>query len=151
VVGTPYDTPVPGYNNNTVNKLRLWSARASEEFNFQVFDARLHPRCGRQTSPRTSRSSLSQRQHAQGRELRLSGSTSLLLVPHDIRHLRNHDNFDCFPEKVAIQLNDTHPSIGLPSGLLVDEHKLDWDKVASPRTRSRTPTTLLAEALERWP
>ena len=160
VVGTPYDTPVPGYNNNTVNKLRLWSARASEEFNFQVFDAGDYTRAvvDKTFSETISKVLYPNDNTLQGRELRLQQEYFFVACSlHDIirLYLRNHDNFDCFPEKVAIQLNDTHPSIGVAElmRLLVDEHKLDWDKAwhLTQNTFAYTNHTLLAEALERWP
>ena len=160
VVGTPYDTPVPGYNNNTVNKLRLWSARASEEFNFQVFDAGDYTRAvvDKTFSETISKVLYPNDNTLQGRELRLQQEYFFVACSlHDIirLYLRNHDNFDCFPEKVAIQLNDTHPSIGVAElmRLLVDEHKLDWDKAwhITQNTFAYTNHTLLAEALERWP
>lgn len=160
VVGTPYDTPVPGYNNNTVNKLRLWSARASEEFNFQVFDAGDYTRAvvDKTFSENISKVLYPNDNTLQGRELRLQQEYFFVACSlHDIirLYLRNHDNFDCFPEKVAIQLNDTHPSIGVAElmRLLVDEHKLDWDKAwhITQNTFAYTNHTLLAEALERWP
>lgn len=159
VVGTPYDTPVPGYNNNTVNKLRLWSARASEEFNFQVFDAGDYTRAvvDKTFSETISKVLYPNDNTPQGRELRLQQEYFFVACSLDdiIRlYLRNHDNFDCFPEKVAIQLNDTHPAIGVAElmRLLVDEHKLDWDRAwhITQNTFAYTNHTLLAEALERW-
>ena len=159
VVGTPYDTPVPGYNNNTVNKLRLWSARASEEFNFQVFDAGDYTRAvvDKTFSETISKVLYPNDNTLQGRELRLQQEYFFVACSlHDIirLYLRNHDNFDCFPDKVAIQLNDTHPAIGVAElmRLLVDEHKLDWDQAwhITQNTFAYTNHTLLAEALERW-
>ena len=160
VVGTPYDTPVPGYNNNTVNKLRLWSAQASEEFNFQVFNTGDYTRAviNKTFSETISKVLYPNDNTLQGRELRLQQEYFFVACSlHDIirLYLRNHDNFDCFPEKVAIQLNDTHPSIGVAElmRLLVDEHQLNWDKAwyITQNTFAYTNHTLLAEALERWP
>jgi starch phosphorylase len=160
VMGTPYDTPVPGYNNNTVNKLRLWSAQASEQFNFQVFNTGDYTRAviDKNFSENISKVLYPNDNTPQGRELRLQQEYFFVACSlHDIirLYLRNHDNFDCFPEKVAIQLNDTHPSIGVAElmRLLVDEHKLDWNRAwhITQSTFAYTNHTLLAEALERWP
>ncbi|MCY7276550.1 MAG: glycogen/starch/alpha-glucan phosphorylase, partial [Phormidesmis sp. CAN_BIN44] len=134
VYGVPYDTPVPGYRNNTVNTLRLWSAKASEDFNFQVFDAGEYTKA---VSEKTFSENISKVLYPndntpQGKELRLQQQyffVSCSLQDIIRSYLRNHDNFDAFPEKVAIQLNDTHPSIGVAElmRLLIDEHSLTWD------------------------
>lgn len=94
----------------------------------------------------------------QGRELRLQQEYFFVACSlYDIirLYLRNHDNFDSFPEKVAIQLNDTHPAVGVAElmRILVDEHQLDWDQAwhITQNTFAYTNHTLLAEALERWP
>jgi len=160
VFGTPYDTPVAGYNNNTVNKLRLWSAKASEEFNFQIFNAGDYTRAvaGKTFSENISKVLYPNDNTPQGQELRLQQEYFFVACSlQDIIRLyvRNHDNFDCFPQKVAIQLNDTHPSIGVAElmRLLVDEHQLDWNQAwqITQNTFAYTNHTLLAEALERWP
>ena len=159
VMGTPYDTPVPGYNNNTVNKLRLWSAQASEEFDFQVFNAGDYTRAviNKTFSETISKVLYPNDNTLQGLELRLQQEYFFVACSlHDIirLYLRNHDNFDCFPEKVAIQLNDTHPSVGIAElmRILVDEYQLDWDQAwhITQNTFAYTNHTLLAEALERW-
>lgn len=159
VMGTPYDMLVAGYNNNTVNKLRLWSAQASEEFNFQVFNAGDYTRAviDKNFSETISKVLYPNDNTLQGRELRLKQEYFFVACSlHDIirLYLRNHDNFDSFPEQVAIQLNDTHPSIGVAElmRLLLDEHQLDWDQAwhITQNTFAYTNHTLLTEALERW-
>lgn len=159
VFGTPYDTPVVGYDNNTVNKLRLWSAKASDEFNFQIFDAGDYSRAvaDKTFSENISKVLYPNDNTPQGQELRLQQEyffVSCSLQDIIRLYLRNHDNFDCFPEKVAIQLNDTHPSIGVAElmRLLVDEHQLDWNQAwqITQNTFAYTNHTLLIEALERW-
>ncbi len=159
VFGTPYDTPVVGYDNNTVNKLRLWSAKASDEFNFQIFDAGDYSRAvaDKTFSENISKVLYPHDNTPQGQELRLQQEyffVSCSLQDIIRLYLRNHDNFDCFPEKVAIQLNDTHPSIGVAElmRLLVDEHQLDWNQAwqITQNTFAYTNHTLLTEALERW-
>jgi starch phosphorylase len=159
VVGTPYDTPVPGYNNNTVNVLRLWRAGASEEFDFQVFDSGDY--VGSVTtkifSENISKVLYPNDNTSQGKQLRLEQqyffvSCSLQDIIKGYR--RNHQNFDQFHEKVAIQLNDTHPSIGVAElmRLLVDRYQLGWNRAwyITKNTFAYTNHTLLAEALERW-
>lgn len=160
VLGTPYDTPIPGYNSNTVNTLRLWSAKASQEFNFQIFNSGDYTRA---VADKTFSENITKVLYPndnvyQGRELRLEQQyffVSCSLQDIIRNYLRNHDNFDRFPEKVAIQINDTHPSIGIAElmRLLVDEHQLDWDKAWSitQNTFGFTNHTVLAEAMERWP
>src|ERR687885_378012 len=160
VLGTPYDTPVPGYNNNTVNALRLWRAGASEEFDFQVFDSGDY--VGSVTtkifSENISKVLYPNDNTSQGKQLRLEQqyffvSCSLQDIINSYR--RNHPNFDQFHEKVAIQLNDTHPSIGVAElmRLLVDRYQLGWNRAwyITKNTFAYTNHTLLAEALERWP
>jgi glycogen phosphorylase len=159
VYGTPYDTPVPGYNNNTVNLLRLWSARAGEDFNFQVFNAGDYTQAvaSKTFSENISKVLYPNDQTPQGKELRLQQQyffVSCSLQDIIRQYLRQHQTFDAFPEKAAIQLNDTHPSIGVAElmRLLVDEHQLDWEQAwdITCRTFAYTNHTLLSEALERW-
>ncbi len=160
VLGTPHDTPVPGYNKNTVNVLRLWSAGASEEFDFQVFDSGDY--VGSVTtkifSETISKVLYPNDNTSQGKQLRLEQqyffvSCSLQDIIKTYR--RTHQNFDQFHEKVAIQLNDTHPSIAVAElmRLLVDRYKLGWNRAwyITKNTFAYTNHTLLAEALERWP
>jgi starch phosphorylase len=160
VMGTPFDTPVPGYNNNTVNILRLWRAGASEEFDFQVFDSGDY--VGSVTeqifSESISKVLYPNDNTSQGKQLRLEQQyffVSCSLQDIINRYRRTHHNFDHFHEKVAIQLNDTHPSIGVAElmRLLVDEYKLGWNQAwyITKHTFAYTNHTLLAEALERWP
>jgi starch phosphorylase len=160
VLGTPYDTPVPGYENNTVNPLRLWRAGASEEFDFQVFDSGDY--VGSVTtkifSENISKVLYPNDNTSQGKQLRLEQqyffvSCSLQDIINTYR--RTHQNFEQFYEKVAIQLNDTHPSIAVAElmRLLVDRYKLGWNRAwyITKNTFAYTNHTLLAEALERWP
>ncbi len=160
VLGTPYDTLVPGYHTNTVNTLRLWSARASEEFNFQVFDAGDYARAvaDKTYSENISKVLYPNDNTFQGRELRLEQQYFFVScsIQDIIRlYLHTHKNFDHFAQQVAIQLNDTHPSIGVAElmRLLLDEHALAWDQAwqITQNTFAYTNHTLLSEALERWP
>lgn len=159
VLGIPYDTFVPGYGNNTVNKLRLWSAKAGEDFNFQHFSRGDYTLAvaDKTFSENISKVLYPNDDTPQGQELRLQQQyffVSCSLQDIIRLYLRNHDNFDSFPDKVAIQLNDTHPSIGVAElmRLLIDEYQLNWDKAwnITQNTFAYTNHTLLAEALERW-
>lgn len=159
VYGTPYDTLVPGYKNNTVNTLRLWSAKAGEDFNFQVFNAGDYTQAvaSKTFSENISKVLYPNDQTPQGKELRLQQQyffVSCSLQDIIRLYLRKHKTFDAFPDKVAIQLNDTHPSIGVVEllRLLLDEHHLEWDQAwdLTCRTFAYTNHTLLSEALERW-
>ena len=159
VMGVPYDLLVPGYGNNTVNKLRLWSARAGDEFNFHHFNRGDYALAvaDKTFSENISKVLYPNDETPQGQELRLQQQyffVSCSLQDIIRLYLRNHDDFDAFPDKVAIQLNDTHPSIGVAElmRLLVDEHGLNWDQAwgITQKTFAYTNHTLLAEALERW-
>ncbi|MBE9045701.1 glycogen/starch/alpha-glucan phosphorylase [Pleurocapsales cyanobacterium LEGE 10410] len=159
VFGTPYDLLTPGYENNTVNSLRLWSAKASEEFNFQVFNVGDYNRAvaDKIFSENISKVLYPNDNTPQGRELRLQQQYFFVACTlHDIIRLflRNHDNFDCFAEKVAIQLNDTHPTLGIVElmRLLVDKYLLEWESAweITRNTFAYTNHTLLSEALECW-
>jgi starch phosphorylase len=164
VVGIPYDTPVPGYGNNTCNTLRLWGARASEEFDFQVFNSGDYTRA---VAEKTASENISKVLYPndnsfQGKQLRLEQQYFFVACSlRDIlrRYLRIHKDFSRFAErfvaKATIQINDTHPSIGIAElmRLLIDEQNMDWDDAWTITTRvfAFTNHTLLAEALERWP
>lgn len=160
VLGTPYDTPVPGYNNNTVNTLRLWRAGASEEFDFQVFDSGDY--AGAVTnkifSENISKVLYPNDNTSQGKQLRLEQQYFFVSCSlQDIIKLnkRVQGNLDHLHEKVAIQLNDTHPSIAVAElmRLLVDEHQMGWNRAwyITKNIFAYTNHTLLSEALERWP
>lgn len=160
VCGTPYDTPIPGYGCNTVNTLRLWSARAGQDFDFHVFNAGDYTQAvaAKTFSENISKVLYPNDQTPQGKELRLQQQYFFVACSlQDIirLYLRKHDSFDEFPNKAAIQLNDTHPAIGVAElmRLLIDEHGLEWSKAwdITRRTFGYTNHTLLSEALEKWP
>lgn len=160
VLGEPCTMLAPGYGTNTVNILRLWRARAAEEFDFQMFDTGNYVQAVQQKifSENISKVLYPNDGTPQGRELRLRQqyffvACSLRDIIRRFR-LRNQD-WNAFPDKVAIQLNDTHPVIAIPElmRILVDEEGLGWDQAWSitQRTFAYTCHTLLPEALERWP
>jgi starch phosphorylase len=160
VMGMPYDTPVAGFRNGTVNTLRLWRARASEEFDLSDFNAGDYLKAveDKNLSENISKVLYPNDLTVMGKELRLQQQYFFVACSlHDIvqRHLKTHAGFDDFADKVAIQLNDTHPAIAVPEllRLLVDEHGLEWDRAwrICRAVFGYTNHTLLPEALEKWP
>ncbi|OYV75347.1 MAG: glycogen phosphorylase [Chromatiales bacterium 21-64-14] len=160
VMALAYDTPIPGYQTNTVNNLRLWSARSSRDFNLQYFNEGDYIRAleTQTESENLSRVLYPDDTSTIGRELRLKQEYFFVCASlQDIlrRFLKHHDNLDQLPDKVVIQLNDTHPSIAVPElmRVLVDLHRLEWDRAWDITTRvfAYTNHTLMPEALETWP
>ncbi|BCO30197.1 alpha-1,4 glucan phosphorylase [Thiohalobacter sp. COW1] len=161
VLAVPYDVPVPGYRNDTVNSLRLWSASSTDEFDLDDFNAGDYDRAveSKYDAEHITMVLYPNDASENGKELRLRqqyflASASLKDVLR--RHLRlNGTDFEQLAERNCFQLNDTHPSIAVAElmRLLVDEQRLDWDRAWSIVTRSMAYTnhTLLPEALERWP
>ncbi len=159
VLGVPYDTPVAGFQCNTVNTLRLWRARASHEFDLAVFNDGDYVRAveDKNASEVMSKVLYPNDQNQAGRDLRLKQQYFFVACSiSDIvrRYLRNHDSFDAFAAKNAIQLNDTHPSIAIAElmRVLIDVHDLPWAKAweITQATFGYTNHTLLPEALEKW-
>jgi starch phosphorylase len=160
VLGVPWDTPIIGYHTNTVNTLRLWQARASEEFDFVLFNAGDYERSvvAKNESEVISKVLYPNDHFQAGKELRLKQEYFFVACSiQDVvrRYLKHHKDFRAFPQKVAIQLNDTHPAIGVAElmRVLVDEKRLAWDEAWSitQATFGYTNHTLLAEAMEKWP
>ncbi|XP_070774206.1 glycogen phosphorylase, muscle form-like isoform X2 [Enoplosus armatus] len=168
VLALPYDTPVPGYRNNVVNTMRLWSAKAPCEFNLKDFNVGgyIQAVLDRNLAENISRVLYPNDNFFEGKELRLKQEYFVVSATlQDIirrfkvskfgsREIARTD-FSKLPDKVAIQLNDTHPAMAIPElmRVLVDEEKLDWDKAwdICVRTCAYTNHTVLPEALERWP
>jgi starch phosphorylase len=160
VIGVPYDTPIAGFQNNTVNTLRLWQARASEEFDLLLFNAGDYERSvvEKNDSEVISKVLYPNDAFQAGKELRLKQQYFFVACSiADIvrRYLKNHSDFRDFPNKAAIQLNDTHPAIGVAElmRVLVDEKRLLWDEAwgITQAVFGYTNHTLLAEAMEKWP
>ncbi len=160
VLGEPCTMLVPGYGTNTVGILRLWRARATEEFDFELFDVGDYARAVEQKvySENISKVLYPNDNSIQGKQLRLQQQYFFVACSlNDIIRLFRLKNvdWDLFPEKVAIQLNDTHPVVAVPElmRLLMDEHKLPWDRAwkITQGTFAYTCHTLLPEALETWP
>uniref|UniRef100_A0A8C0HKF3 Alpha-1,4 glucan phosphorylase n=1 Tax=Buteo japonicus TaxID=224669 RepID=A0A8C0HKF3_9AVES len=168
VLAMPYDTPVPGYKNNTVNTMRLWSAKAPNDFNLQEFNVGdyIEAVLDRNLAENISRVLYPNDNFFEGKELRLKQEYFVVAATlQDIIRRFKSSKFGCrdpvrtcfetFPDKVAIQLNDTHPALSIPElmRILVDVEKVDWDKAweITKRTCAYTNHTVLPEALERWP
>jgi glycogen phosphorylase len=160
VMGVPFDTPIAGYENDTVNTLRLWQARSGSEFDLRVFNDGDYVRAVEEKNASEVISKvLYPNDHNQaGRDLRLKQEYFFVRCAiADIvrRYLKSHKDFEAFPSKVAIQLNDTHPAIAIAELMRVfmDEHGLPWDRAweLTVNTIGYTNHTLLPEALEKWP
>ncbi|TMA28618.1 MAG: glycogen/starch/alpha-glucan phosphorylase [Deltaproteobacteria bacterium] len=160
VVGMPYDTPIAGFGANTVNTLRLWRARASTDFDLRYFNEGDYEKAvlDKNRSETISKVLYPSDLKMFGKELRLRQQYFFVACSlHDIirRHLVAYPSLDSFAEKVAIQLNDTHPAVGIPElmRIFMDEHGLPWDKAweLTQATFGYTNHTLLSEALETWP
>ena len=156
----PYDTPIAGYGCNTVNTLRLWRARASSDFDLRYFNEGDYEKAvlDKNRSETISKVLYPSDVKVFGKELRLKQQYFFVACSlHDIvrRHLVAFPTLENFPEKVAIQLNDTHPAIAIPElmRILVDEHSIAWEKAWEMTQASigYTNHTLLTEALETWP
>jgi starch phosphorylase len=159
VLGVPYNIMVPGYQNGTVNTLRLWSARASEEFNLGVFNAgdyisAVHDKT---VSENISKVLYPEDSTPQGKELRLQQQYFFVAcsLADVLRvHPTNNDEWERLPERIVMQLNDTHPTVAVPElmRLLLDVHGLNWERAWAITTRvfAYTCHTLLPEALEKW-
>jgi len=160
VMAMAFDTPIPGYGTSTVNKIRLWSAKSTRDFDLGHFNEGNYIKAveGKNETENISKVLYPNDTTSMGKELRLKQQyffvcASLQDVLH--RHKRQHESLDNLPNKVAIQLNDTHPSIAIPElmRVLVDLHHMEWGQAwdITTRTFSYTNHTLMPEALETWP
>lgn len=164
VVAMPYDVPVPGFGTDTVNNLRLWSAKASREFDLSHFNDGNYEKAVEERNETESISKVLYPNDASalGKELRLKQqyffvSASIqdilrrYLASHEVNTLNDWDNL---PKKIAIQLNDTHPAIAVAEMMyqLVDCHHVPWEKAWAivPKIFAYTNHTLMPEALETW-
>ncbi|AOY94428.1 glycogen phosphorylase [Cupriavidus sp. USMAA2-4] len=160
VAGVPFDSPILGYRVNTVNTLRLWRAEATEAFDFPTFNRGdyLGAVSKKVTSENLTKVLYPNDETQQGKELRLEQQYFFVACSlRDMLRLLAADGMPVrrFHEKFAIQLNDTHPAIGIAElmRLLVDEHDVPWDEAWAITCQSFAYTnhTLLPEALEQWP
>ena len=157
VIGMPYDIPIAGYGNNTVNNLRLWTAKATEEFDLSFFNNGDYIRaCEQKTlTENITRILYPNARLEPGRELRFKQQYFFVAcaVQDIVRRFKvANTDFREFPNKVAIQLNDTHPALAVPElmRVLVDVERLEWDRAwdLTTRTFGYTNHTLMPEALE---
>ncbi|BBI99435.1 alpha-1,4 glucan phosphorylase [Ferrigenium kumadai] len=160
VMAMAYDTPIPGYGTHTVNNMRLWAAKATRDFDLRYFNEGNYIKAveDKNESENLSKVLYPDDTTAMGRELRLKQQYFFVCASlQDVlrRYEKFHDDFDALPDKVAIQLNDTHPSIAIAElmRILVDVRHLEWDKAwnLTTRTFAYTNHTLMPEALESWP
>lgn len=158
--GIPYDMPIVGYGNKTVNFLRLYSARSSNEFDMKIFNSGDYMKAVelKMSSETISKVLYPSDTVEQGKELRVIQEYFLVACAvRDIvrQYLKKHDMFGNFPSKVAIQLNDTHPALAITElmRILIDENDVPWERAWSitEATFGFTNHTLLPEALEKWP
>ncbi len=157
--GVPFDVPIVGYGGETVNFLRLWESRASQEFDLEVFNDGGYVEAVREKAMGETISKVlyPNDKTELGKKLRLVQQyffVSCSLQDIIRRFFAAHKDWKDFHKFVVIQLNDTHPAIAVPElmRLLVDEHGLDWDRAWSivRKTFNYTNHTLLPEALETW-
>ena len=160
ILGVPHDIPTAGYGTNTVNLLRLWASKSTEDFNLTAFNQggyveAVHEKAVGET---VSKVLYPNDKTENGKELRLVQQYFFVACSlRDIirRHFRNSANsWKNFADKVAVQLNDTHPTISVVElmRILTDEEHMDWDPAWDivTRTFAYTNHTLLPEALEKW-
>ena len=160
LIGIPFDRPVIGYGGSTINTLRLWAAAAPDYFNFEEFSHGDFVEAFAQTlsAETLTRVLYPDDSRVMGQALRLMQEYFLVacsLADAVRRFQRSNSDWSSFPEKVAIQMNDTHPSLAVPElmRILVDQIQLGWDDAwdITQNTLAYTNHTLLPEALEKWP
>ncbi|MFZ0790500.1 MAG: glycogen/starch/alpha-glucan phosphorylase [Chromatiaceae bacterium] len=160
VLAVPYDIPIPGYRNDTINTLRLWKSAATDEFDLDEFNAGSYPESVAAKNDAEHITMVLYPNDASecGKELRLRqqyflASASIKDVFREWIRIKGRD-FSAFADKNCFQLNDTHPAISVAELMrqLMDEQHLEWDQAWSitSRTMAYTNHTLLPEALERW-
>lgn len=160
IIAVPYDYPVVGYHTNTVNTLRLWDAKPKNKFDLQSFNEGNYQKAlAEQNLADTLTDVLYPAdEHYQGKELRLRQQyffISATVQRAVARFKRAHSDFALFPEKVAFQLNDTHPTVAVAElmRVLVDENDVSWDEAwdITRKACGYTNHTIMSEALEKWP
>ena len=160
VMGVPYDTPIPGFRNSVVNRLRLWKAEAVDSFDFAMFNTGDYMGAvkSKMESETISKVLYPNDDTEAGKRLRLMQQfffTSCSLQDMIRLHLLQRSSVKDFDAKWTVQLNDTHPSIGIAElmRLLIDIHGLEWAEAwgITSNTFGYTNHTLLPEALEKWP
>ena len=160
VLAGPYDYPIVGYDNHIVNTLRIWDAEPIVDFQLDSFDrGDYHKAVEQQNLAKTIVEVLYPNDnHYAGKELRLKQQyffVSASLQAALEKYKKNHDDIHKLPEKMTIQMNDTHPTVAVAElmRLLLDEEGLGWDEAweITTKTCAYTNHTIMAEALEKWP
>ena len=160
VLAVPYDIPIPGYRNDAVNTLRLWSAGATSEFDLEEFNAGSYDEAVASKNEAENITMVLYPNDAteSGKELRLRQQYFLVSasLQDTLRYWEasHGEDYSAFADKNCFQLNDTHPALAIPElmRLLMDERGFGWDDAwaITSRTMAYTNHTLLPEALERW-
>ncbi len=160
VKAVPYDMPIIGYNNNMVNTLMIWDAEPVECFELDSFDKGDYKKAVEQENLAKNLVEVlyPNDNHIAGKELRLKQQyffVSASVQRAIARYKKNHPDLKMLPEKVAIQMNDTHPTVAVAElmRILLDEEGMEWDEAwdITTRTCAYTNHTIMAEALEKWP
>lgn len=160
VRAVPYDMPVVGYNNNMVNALIAWDAEPEEYFELDAFDKGDYKKAVEQENLARNLVEVlyPNDNHIQGKELRLKQQyffVSASVQRAVARYKKYHTDLHKLPEKVAIQLNDTHPTVAVAElmRILLDEENMEWDEAwaITSKTCAYTNHTIMSEALEKWP
>ena len=160
VLAVPYDYPIVGYDNHIVNTLRIWDAEPIVDFQLDSFDrGDYHKAVEQQNLAKTIVEVLYPNDnHYAGKELRLKQQyffVSASLQAALTKYKKHHDDIHKLPEKMTIQMNDTHPTVAVAElmRLLLDEEGLGWDEAweITTKTCAYTNHTIMAEALEKWP
>ena len=160
LLGIPYDRPVVGYGGKTINTLRLWAAAASNYFDFQEFSSGDFAEAMAETLGAESLTCVLYPDDSTSKGQGLRFLQEYFLVACSLadlvrRYRRNNTDWSGLADKVAIQLNDTHPAMAVPElmRILLDEQHLGWDQAwgLTQKTLAYTNHTLLPEALEKWP
>ena len=160
VLAVPYDMPIVGYNNSVVDTLMIWDAEPANGFNLQSFDEGDYSKAVEQENLARNLVEVlyPNDNHVKGKELRLK--QQYFFVSASIqraleRFKKHHTDLSLFPDKVTLQMNDTHPTVAVAElmRILIDEEGLSWDAAwdITKRTVAYTNHTIMAEALEKWP
>ncbi|MFZ4394028.1 MAG: glycogen/starch/alpha-glucan phosphorylase [Kiritimatiellia bacterium] len=159
VLGVPYDLPIVGYGGDAVNSLRLWSAQATDEFNFDDFNSGSYVAAveNKVLAENLTKVLYPNDNVLEGKELRLRQQYFFVscTLQDILRRFRAEGNlWSALPDKVFVQLNETHPALAIPElmHLLVDRERMDWDEAwrITCACMGYTNHTILPEALERW-
>lgn len=161
VLAVPYDVPLCGYDSKIINKLRLWGAQSSSDFNMHAFNAGDYSRAieEKELASVISKVLYPEDNHIEGKELRLKQqyflvSATLQWILKEFES-RNGANWSLLPEKIVIHINDTHPTMAIPElmRILMDEKGLGWEEAWEIVTQvvAYTNHTVMSEALEKWP